>query len=135
MHTQRLRGLFKRFAWRDNGAASMEVIILTPVFLILFGMVTDVSIVFGRQAEILRIIQDSNRSLAVGKFQTIAEAEQYVSEKVSIFSDESSVEVAVTGGIIQTAVTLPASDLTSTGLFEAIDSLTLTIGASQMSEL
>lgn len=113
----------------------MEVVLWTPIFLILFGMITDTSIVFGRQAEILRIIQDTNRSLAVGRFSTIAQAENYISDKVAVFSDETSIDVTITNGVIVSSVTLPASDLTSTGLFEAINSLSITIGASQMSEL
>lgn len=135
MKTSRFLCQIKRLWQRDGGTASAEVVILTPVFLILFGMVTDASFVFGRQAEILRVIQDANRSLAVGKFLTVGQAETYVADNIAHLSDETDVAVAVTNGIISTTVTLPASDLTSTGLFEAINSLTLTIAASQMSEL
>jgi len=135
MRMQQLSCAIKRFFRRDSGAATAEVVILTPVFLLLFGMVTDASIVFGRQAEILRIIQDSNRSLAVGKIQSTSDAEEYISDRLVLLSDEGEVEVTITGGIITSTVTVPASDLTSTGLFEALDSFTLTVGASQMSEL
>jgi Flp pilus assembly protein TadG len=135
MKTRIFRNLARAFARQERGAASIEVVLWTPIFLLLFGMVTDASIVFGRQAEILRIVQDANRSLAVGRFLTIDQAETYIQERVTTFSDESSVDVSVTGGIITSEVTLPASDLTSTGLFEAINSLTLTIAASQMSEV
>lgn len=135
MTAKGFRNLFKAFGRKDEGSAAIDVVMWTPIFLILFGMITDTSVVFGRQAEILRIIQDTNRSLAVGRFLTIEEAEDYISEKVAIFTDEGSIDVNVVNGIIATSVTLPASDLTSTGLFEAIDSLTVTIGASQMSEL
>jgi hypothetical protein len=135
MNSLKFLNFFKKFRDREDGSASMEAVMWTPVFLILFGMVTDTSIVFGRQAEILRIIQDSNRSLAVGKFMTVDQAEDYIADKVAVFSDESNVDVQIDGGIIVTSVTLPASDLSSTGLFEAINSLTITIGASQMSEL
>ena len=107
----------------------------TPFFLILFGLVTDTSIVFGRQAEIMRIVQDSNRSLAVGAFQTVQQAEDYITGKIESFSSNTTVDVVIDRGIISTSVTLPAVDLTSTGLFGAFDSLTITIGASQMSEL
>lgn len=135
MQLQRLLTPFLRFIRRDSGTATAELVILTPVFLLMFGLVTDASIVFGRQAEILRVIQDSNRSLAVGKFLTTAAAESYIAAKVANLSDEGVVRVTVTGGIITSTVTVPASDLTSTGLFESLDSFTLTVAASQMSEL
>lgn len=135
MVVQRVRRSLLSFGRSQDGAATLEAVLWTPVFLILFGMVTDTSTVFGRQAEILRIIQDSNRSLAVGAFQSIEQAENYVIEKVSVFSDNTTVAVAIVDGIISTSVSVPAADLTSTGLFDAINTLTITVGASQMSEL
>ena len=135
MVVQRVRRSLLSFGRLQDGAATIEAVLWTPVFLILFGMVTDTSTVFGRQAEILRIIQDSNRSLAVGAFQSVQQAEDYVTEKVSVFSDNATVAVAINDGIISTSVSVPAADLTSTGLFDAINTLTITVGASQMSEL
>ena len=135
MVVQRVRRSLLSFGRLQDGAATIEAVLWTPVFLILFGMVTDTSTVFGRQAEILRIIQDSNRSLAVGAFQSVQQAEDYVIKKVAVFSDNTTVAVAIVDGIISTSVSVPAADLTSTGLFDAINTLTITVGASQMSEL
>ena len=135
MVVQRVRRSLLSFGRSQDGAATLEAVLWTPVFLILFGMVTDTSTVFGRQAEILRIIQDSNRSLAVGEFQSIEQAEDYISERVAVFSGNTTVAVAIEDGIISTSVSVPAADLTSTGLFDAINTLTITVGASQMSEL
>ena len=135
MVVQRVRRSLQSFRRMQDGAATIEAVLWTPVFLLLFGMVTDTSTVFGRQAEILRIIQDSNRSLAVGAFQSVQQAEDYVIKKVSVFSDNTTVAVAIVDGIISTSVSVPAADLTSTGLFDAINTLTITVGASQMSEL
>ena len=135
MVVQRVRRSLLSFGRLQDGAATIEAVLWTPVFLILFGMVTDTSTVFGRQAEILRIIQDSNRSLAVGAFQSVQQAEDYIIEKVAVFSGNTTVAVAIVDGIISTSVSVPAADLTSTGLFDAINTLTITVGASQMSEL
>ena len=135
MQIRRVSQSLLTFGRSEGGTATIEAVLWTPIFLILFGLVTDTSIVFGRQAEILRIVQDSNRSLAVGAFQTVQQAEEYITRKVEVFSDNTVVDVAINDGIISTSVTLPAADLTSTGLFGGFDSLTITVGASQMSEL
>ena len=135
MQIGRIRRYLLTFGRSQDGAATVEAVLWTPVFLLLFGMVADTSIVFGRQAEILRIIQDSNRSLAVGAFQSVEQAENYIIEKVEVFSGNTTVDVAIVDGIISTSVSVPAADLTSTGLFDAINTLTITVGASQMSEL
>lgn len=130
-----MRQYFNAFKRSQDGSATLEAVLWTPIFLILFGMVTDTSLVFGREAEILRIIQDSNRSLAVGHFQTVQQAKAFISDQIDPFSQRAQVQVQIAGGIITTTVSLPAKDLTSTGLFDAINSLTVTVGASQMSEL
>ena len=135
MVVQRVRRSLLSFGRLQDGASTIEAVLWTPIFLILFGMVTDTSTVFGRQAEILRIIQDSNRSLAVGAFQSVQQAEAYIIKKVEVFSENTTVDVVIVDGIIKTSVSLPAADLTSTGLFDAINTLTITVGASQMSEL
>lgn len=128
-------GYLTRFRRGEDGAATMEMVMWTPIFLVIFGMIADTSIVFGRQAEILRIIQDTNRSLAVGRFLEMEDAEAYIAERVSVFSAHTEVSVTVNNGIIASSVTLPAADLTSTGLFDAITTLDITVGASQMSEI
>jgi Flp pilus assembly protein TadG len=130
-----MRRLFHAFTRSEEGSATVESVLWTPIFLLLFGMVTDTSIVFGRQAEILRIIQDSNRSLAVGHFRSVQQAETYISQRVNVYSPNPDVDVTITNGIISTLVSVPAANLTSTGLFDAINTLTITVGASQMSEL
>ena len=135
MSCLRILACLRRFGRSSDGAATIEAVLWVPVFLLLFGMVTDTSSVFGRQAEILRIVQDSNRSLAVGAFKTIQQAKDYVTQKVEVFSPNTTVNVTVAGGIISTSVTVPAADLTSTGLFDAINTMIITVGASQMSEI
>ncbi len=106
---------FHRFIRAEDGTASLEAVLWMPIFLLLFGMVTDTSIVFGRQAEILRIIQDSNRSLAVGRFQTVQQAEDYITDRVDVYSPDPVVNVSIAQGIISTSVSVPAADLTVDG--------------------
>ncbi len=135
MSCLRILACLRRFGRSNDGAATVEAVLWVPVFLLLFGMVTDTSSVFGRQAEILRIVQDTNRSLAVGAFTTIQQAKDYVTQKIAIYSPNTTVNVTIAGGIISTSVTVPAADLTSTGLFDAINTMIITVGASQMSEI
>ena len=45
--------MMNRFRLTQDGAATFEVVLWIPIIVILFGLVTDTSIVFGRQAEIL----------------------------------------------------------------------------------
>ena len=132
------RGIIRRvsaFARMEHGSATIEAVMWTPVFVLLLGLLTDTSLIFGRQSEILRIVQDANRSLAVGHFQTIKEAQTYVGNKVAKFSRHSIVNVTIDHGIISTTVSMPATDLTITGLFDAFSGMTIAVASSQMSEV
>ncbi len=132
------RGLIHRiraFVHAEHGSATIEAVMWTPIFLLLFGLLTDTSLIFGRQSEILRIVQDANRSLAVGHFKTIKEAQTYVGDKVAKFSHHSIVNISIDQGIISTTVSVPATDLTITGLLEAFSGVTIAVSASQMSEV
>ncbi len=125
----------RAFARREQGSASIEAVLWIPMFLLFFSLLTDTSLIFGRESEILRIVQDANRSLAVGRFQTIKEAQTYVNDKVAKFSPRSIVNVSIDQGIISTTVSLPATDLTITGLLDAFSGVTIAVSASQMSEV
>lgn len=124
----------KSFARSQRGTATIEAVLWMPVFVVFFGLLTDTSTIFGREAQILRIVQNANRSLAVGHFQTTSEAKVYIQEQVKIFSAHSTVAVVINNGIISSSVSLPATDLTLTGLFQAFAGMTLSIAASEMSE-
>ena len=130
-----LREMLRIFAGEKHGSATVEAVLWTPVFLLLFGLLTDTSLIFGRQAEILRVVQDANRSLAVGHFQTVAEAQAYISTRVATFSKHSTVLVSIVNGIISSSVSMPATDLTVTGIFQGFSGLTISVVASQMLEV
>lgn len=45
-----------RLARRDHGGATIETVLWLPVFALILGIVADTSLVFGSQAEALRIV-------------------------------------------------------------------------------
>ena len=131
---ERMRYL-RRLLSVETGSVTIEMVLWTPIFLLLFGLLTDTSLIFGRQAEVLRILQDANRSLAVGHFKTIADAKNYVTGQVKRISPHSTVTVTITTGIISSSVSMPATDLTVTGLLQSMSDLKVFVTASQMSEI
>lgn len=132
--SQRKGNFALSFARCKSGAATIEAVLWMPVFIVFFGLLTDTSTIFGREAQILQIVQNANRSLAVGHFQTTAEAKIYIQNQVEVFSLHSTVAVVINKGIISSSVSLPAADLAATGLLNAFSGITLVIAASIMSE-
>lgn len=131
----RLNARLRRFARADGGASSVEAVIWMPVFILLIGIVTDASMIFGGQAEVLRVVQDANRSLSVGRFLTIDATETYVLAQIATVSPNATVTTTVTSGIITTTVLMPVGDLAPTGIVDAFSSLNLTVSADFMSEV
>lgn len=126
-----LRGFFRR----EEGTSSVEAVIWMPVFILLIAVVADTSAIFGRQAEALRVVQDANRSLSLGRFLTVGETEKYIEGQIAAISPNATVETVVNAGIITSTVTLPVSDIGITGLVSAFDQLAVTISADFMSEI
>lgn len=138
----RFAGMLKSLSaeWRgfcrgESGLASVEAVIWMPVFILLIAVVADTSAIFGRQAEALRVVQDANRSLSLGRFLTIEQTEQYVLTNIALISPNATVDTVIVAGIITTTVVLPISDIGITGLVDAFDQLSVTISADFMSEV
>ncbi|MGQ0610217.1 MAG: TadE/TadG family type IV pilus assembly protein [Paracoccaceae bacterium] len=126
---------WRGFCRGESGMASVEAVIWMPVFILLIAVVADTSAIFGRQAEALRVVQDANRSLSLGRFLTIEETETYIQSNIASISPNATVDTVIVAGIITTTVVLPISDIGITGLVDAFDQLSVTISADFMSEV
>ena len=84
------------FCRRDRGAATIEVILWLPFFLGLFSLMVDISMIFNNQSRIMRIIQDGNRNYSIRRFETNAETETYVENRIAPISPNASA-VTTTG--------------------------------------
>ena len=72
-------GRIRHFLWQDeDGAASIETVILMPLFLVVLAAIVDATMIFYGQAQVLRVVQDANRSLSIGRMTSVAEAEDFV---------------------------------------------------------
>ncbi len=124
----------RRFLKDDSGSATIEAVIWVPVFTILLGIVADASLMFGARAEVLRVVQDTNRGLSVGKFATSAQASAHVRSEIADISPNATVTTTVVSGVIQTVVDMPSSDLTATGFFSGFADVNVRVRAHQLSE-
>lgn len=130
----------RRFIRHDNGGVTIEAVLWMPVFVALLCLVADASLIFGRQAEVLRVVQDANRAMSVGKFGTDGDtgatdiAEAYIKDRINGLAPNATVDTTVTSGVIRTVVTIPSSDLTANTPIGFLDSLTIEVAAEHLSE-
>ena len=123
------------FTRNESGSGTIETVLWVPVFALIIGLIADTSLIFGRQAEALRVVQDANRALSIGRLLTPEAAEAYVLDAISEISPNATVDTEVVDGIIITRLNMPASDLSATGVFATFDSVTVNITSEFMSEV
>ena len=124
------RGFFRQ----EQGTATVEFVIWLPVVMLVFAIIVDVSMIFGGEAQALRVVQDANRGLSVGYFQTIEAAEDFVLAQLEGLSSNATIDITVTNGVINSQLTMPASDLMSTGFYDNLLNMDVTVVAEFMSE-
>jgi Flp pilus assembly protein TadG len=124
----------KSFFRNQNGSATVEAVIWMPVFVFFLGLVVDTSLIFARQAQALRIIQDANRSLSIGRIMTVEDTESMIFARLTPYSPHVQITTSVDMGLITSTAVMPASDLTSLGLIPAFAGLNVSVTAQHMSE-
>lgn len=128
------RSVTRRFRKSEDGAFTIEAVLWMPIFIAVLCLVADASMIFGRRAEVLRIVQDANRAMAVGKIRDLPTAETYIMTRIGNFAPNAAIATTVTEGVIRTVVTIPASDLTAAIPFGLPDSLTVSVAAEHLLE-
>ncbi len=116
-------------AWwrRDDGSATIEAVLWMPFFLAAFTFVVDGTMIFHNHSQILRVVQDANRGLSVGRYDTEAETETEIEARLASVSPNTNATTSISAGVIRTTVTVPAADLDVIGMFAGLAAPTLTL--------
>lgn len=105
-----------------------------PVFVMLLCLVADSALIFGKQAQVLRVVQDANRAMSIGRIMTVADAQTYIQTRIATLSPHATIVTSLQSGVIVTTVTMPSSDLTATGFLSAFTALNVRVSAQHMTE-
>ena len=137
---RRLRGLHSpitSFFRRSDGTATVEAVLWFPIFIAVFGLMVDSAMIFNGQAKVLRVVQDANRNLSIGRLDTDAEVEAYIRAELAMIGVTPSRTEALsdaTTGTVSTLVLVPASQLQLLGYFSVLMNLELPVTAQHMRE-
>jgi Flp pilus assembly protein TadG len=130
----RFKGYLKRFRRDEHGSATIEAVLWLPMFVIFFVMIADVSLVFFRQTEVLRVVQDANRALSVGRFSGPAETEEYVRTVIAPLTTRAQVTTTVNSGVIDTVALVPVEDLVAVGMFNFLNGYNIAVQSNHYVE-
>lgn len=123
-------------AFRNDtkGGATVETVLCIPIFVILLGLIIDTSLIFARQSDALRVLQDANRALSIGLVMTTDATEQAIADRLAPLSPNVSVTTTLQDGVIFSRAVMPASDLSNFGFYPAFAGLEITVVAQHLSE-
>jgi Flp pilus assembly protein TadG len=124
----------RRFSRREDGGATVELILILPVFFLIVGLIVDSSMIFFRQSQVFRIVHDANRNLSIGRLETADEASSQILDAVGPIVPGATAISTVADGIVTTTVSLPLGEVQITGLLNAFQDTTIGVTASHVLE-
>ena len=126
---------------RDEGAAvSVEFVIWVPFIVLVLSLVADVSLVFHRQTAVLHEIHLANRAVATGRSgcdgpsACAAAAKSSIETALARIAPTATVTSTLSGGVLDSSVVVPVTDLMAIGMVAAFDGLDLTVRAQHLAE-
>ena len=99
------------FKSRENGNATVEIVLWVPFFFILLMGAGQLALLFFGQSVALSAAQSATRAYSVGDITTESEVRNFVEAELAGMSSNVSVTSTVTNGVITTYVSVPARDL------------------------
>ena len=124
----------RKFLRREDGGASVEFVLILPVFLLIVALIVDASMLFFRQSQAYRVVQDANRSMSIGRFTTPEETSTFVIAALTPISAGATASSSVSNGIVTTTASLPIADIQLTGLLSAFQGGTVGVTATHVLE-
>lgn len=126
-----------RFLRRDDGTATVEAVLWFPIFIAVFGLMVDAAMIFHGQSKVLRVVQDANRNLSIGRLDTDAEVVAYINAElalVGVTPSRTEAQSDMTAGTVSTLVVVPASEFGLLGYFKVLNGLEVPVSAQHMRE-
>ncbi|MBV1869085.1 MAG: pilus assembly protein [Marinosulfonomonas sp.] len=122
------------FSKENDGSATVESVLWIPMFMAAFALMTDVSMIFNGHSRVLRVVQDANRNLSIGRLETELETEDYITAALSEIAPNLIADTEIVAGVATSTVVVPASDLQILGMFSALTTLNISITSQHLIE-
>jgi Flp pilus assembly protein TadG len=129
-----IRSALATFRTQESGGSTAEFVIWVPMFALVFALVADTAMIFGGQAQVLRVVQDTNRAMSIGRLRTVEEARDMILAGIVNIAPHASVTTTVDAGLISSTVLIPVADLTATGLVDSFTNFNVAVFAQHLAE-
>jgi len=123
-----------KFLRDERGSATVETVIWIPIFCWVLALIVNVSMVVFEKNQAYRIVQNANRILSTGYFQTEAEAESYIRERLADIAPQATVTTSISNGVVTSDVYYQVSDLLMPALVEQLANVWVKVSAQHFME-
>ena len=123
----------RNFLREEDGAATIEAVLWLPVFFFIVGLGTDVTMIFHAHSRVLRVVQDVNRAVSVGRITTTTEAKQKMISMLPGYANVTS-DMQIKDGIITSIVTVPTASVMPLGIAKSLVGLKIVVRTEQYAE-
>ena len=123
------------FSTSEDGSASVEGVLWVPIFFVIFGLMVDASLIFNGQSHVLRVVQDANRHMSIGRFDDDVDVESYITSRLGAQGIQpKSVDTQSTNAAVVTLVTVRADQFQMLGLFSSLLNLEIDVSHAHVRE-
>ena len=133
-----VRGCFQRWVsrFRDDeaGSGTIEALFWFPIFVLFFVMIADTSLLFYGKAQALRVMQDGNRALSVGRLSSTDETRDFISAQLASLSEHAEVTTEVDNGLVISTVVMPSTDLMAVGSVPGFSRINISVTSQHFLE-
>ena len=129
-----LSSSLRKFLRGQDGGATVELVLVLPVFLLIVALIVDSSMILFRQSQAYRVIQDANRSMSLGRLSTPEETSAFVTSALEPIAPGATAASSVSNGIVITTASMPISGIQITGLLSAFDDGSVGVTATHVLE-
>ncbi len=102
------------FVRREDGAATIEAVLWLPVFFYILALSVDVTMVFHGYSRVIRVVEDVNRGLSVGRIATLDEGKAKIKSALSNYKNVST-NIVIVNGVVETNVSVPVASMVVLG--------------------
>jgi hypothetical protein len=128
-------GSLRSFLKDEEGSYTLESVIWFPIFVILLVFVMNIAIVFFSESQILRVVQDGNRALSIGRLETEQEVEEYIGQRLAYLEASLQIDTRIDNGFVFTNIDIPATQLMPLNFMtKAFDGINVAVFAQQIIE-
>ncbi|MCY1127263.1 pilus assembly protein [Frigidibacter sp. RF13] len=104
----------REFERDEEGAVTIEALLWMPMFFYVLALSVDVSMIFHAYSRVIRVVEDVNRGLSIGRITTVSEGESKIASSLGDYTGVKS-KITIVDNVIVSDVSVPVSSLVVLG--------------------